>query len=191
MAESNVAERLKSFIENENLTYSQFADRCGIPRPSLSQLLTGRNKKINDSMIRQIHNEFPFLSITWLLFGEGEMDVRNTTPINEELGENDLGLFSPLFTNDNTFAPNSSLNSTKLPAKDRSNVKISKESAPNDPLSESFVIDNQVESLKIKIKELTSIIEKMKANPRKVTQITLYYDDSTFETFERTQKPGK
>ncbi|GFI58835.1 hypothetical protein IMSAG025_02299 [Muribaculaceae bacterium] len=30
-------------------------------------------------------------------------------------------------------------------------------------------------------------IEKMRKNPRKVVQITVYYDDSTFETFY----PGK
>lgn len=45
MEEYNVAIRLKGFIESQGLTNSQFADRCGIPRPSLSQLLTGRNKK--------------------------------------------------------------------------------------------------------------------------------------------------
>ena len=35
--------------------------------------------------------------------------------------------------------------------------------------------------------ELMREIEKMRKNPRKVIQITVYYDDSTFETFY----PGK
>ena len=38
------------------------------------------------------------------------------------------------------------------------------------------------------IKELQKEIESMKKNPRKVTQITVYYDDTTFETFSPT--PG-
>ena len=43
---------------------------------------------------------------------------------------------------------------------------------------------NQVDSKSI---ELQMEIEKMRKNPRKVVQITVYYDDSTFETFY----PGK
>ena len=46
MDTDNVAIRLKGFIQSQGLTNSQFADNCGIPRPSLSQLLGGRNKKI-------------------------------------------------------------------------------------------------------------------------------------------------
>ncbi|MDE6290805.1 MAG: hypothetical protein K2M16_04675, partial [Muribaculaceae bacterium] len=34
-----------------------------------------------------------------------------------------------------------------------------------------------------KILELQLQIEKLQKNPRRVAQITVYYDDSTFETF--------
>lgn len=43
--------------------------------------------------------------------------------------------------------------------------------------------DIQAESVNKKTMELMQQIEKMKKNPRKVSQITIYYDDSTFETF--------
>lgn len=56
-----------------NLTNTQFADRAGIPRPTLSQFLTGRNKRLSDDMAAKIHNAFPDLNMLWLLFGEGEM----------------------------------------------------------------------------------------------------------------------
>ena len=73
--EDNVAIRLKGFMDEMDLTNSQFADKCGIPRPTLSQLLTGRNKKISDVLVGQIHNAFPRLSVLWLLFGEGDMFI--------------------------------------------------------------------------------------------------------------------
>lgn len=41
----------------------------------------------------------------------------------------------------------------------------------------------QIVEAEKRIAELQTQIEKMRQNPRKVTHITVYYDDSTFETF--------
>lgn len=73
MSDQNIALRLKLLIENLRISNSQFADECNISRPTLSQLLTGRNKKVSDVIIAQIHNTYPNLSILWLMFGEGCM----------------------------------------------------------------------------------------------------------------------
>lgn len=166
MNEENVAIRLKGFIESEGLTHSQFADRCGIPRPSLSQLLTGRNKKISDVIVGQIHQAFPELSVVWLLFGEGPMinppvneahDYEDPAPYGTYNSVNtDNGLFERQYTNVN------GLNTTANTPKRTENKE--------DKSSEEIL-------------ELQREIEKMRRNPRKVTHITVYYDDSTFETF--------
>lgn len=180
MSDSKVAERLKSFIETKGLSYSQFADMCGIPRPSLSQLLTGRNKKINDIMVGQIHNMFPELSIVWLLFGEGPMEV---SPIQESRNESDEeenfdeGLFS---------IKNPTLSDSKKIVFSRGGTdknEILKENGLKMPLDQNKLIDSKVEILQKKIKELQGQIDNFKKNPRKAVQITVYYDDSTFETF--------
>lgn len=52
---------------------SQFADKADVPRPSLSQILNGRNKKISNEFISKLHDAFPSLNVLWLLFGDGEM----------------------------------------------------------------------------------------------------------------------
>ena len=70
-------------MEYSELSNSQFADRCGIPRPSLSQLLSGRNKKLSDVVVKQIHDAFPQMSVLWLMFGEGDMLM--PPPINPAL----------------------------------------------------------------------------------------------------------
>jgi len=67
--------RLKQYIEYTALPVSQFADTAQIPRPTLSQILNGRNKKISNELIAKLHKGFPRLSIIWLLFGDGEMEV--------------------------------------------------------------------------------------------------------------------
>lgn len=68
----NIIDRINSFIEERNLTRSQFADTCGIPRPTISQMLSGKNKKIGDDVISVIHKTYPEIPMMWLLFGEGE-----------------------------------------------------------------------------------------------------------------------
>ncbi len=70
----DIVNRLKSFMEAHGIGSTQFADACGIPRPTLSQILSGRNKKISDEVISKIHAAYPRLSVLWLLFGEGQME---------------------------------------------------------------------------------------------------------------------
>lgn len=73
----DLVSRLKFFLHHNGITNSTFADTCDIPRPTLSQLLKGRNKKVSDELISKIHAAYPTLNIMWLMFGDGEMIVPN------------------------------------------------------------------------------------------------------------------
>lgn len=194
MDDQNVAIRLKVFIEAEGLTNSQFADICGIPRPTLSQLLSGRNKKISDLLVGQIHRAFPQLSVLWLLFDEGDMivPVSNSDP--------DV----PIFADSGELADWSDSDSSSVGASQLQKAGNTVENAgdkrispTNDKDKNNFAnlnaltgganlpqfADVKVDELQKEIADLQSQIEKLKRNPRKVSQITVYYDDSTFETF--------
>jgi len=76
----DIVTRLKKFLEQSGITNSQFADTCEIPRPTLSQLLNGRNKKVSDEVISKIHRAYPSLNVMWLMFGDGDMFVSGSTP---------------------------------------------------------------------------------------------------------------
>lgn len=180
MEDQNVAFRLKGFIDSQGLSSSQFADLCGIPRPSLSQLLTGRNKKISDILVGQIHKAFPKLSILWLLFGEGEMLIsnknkeENASPSGPGSSDGEFRELKSLldppeipYFPDNF--PDYSLRSNLMPLEDEAKYK-------------KLVENMRVEADK-RIADLQAQIEHLRSNPRKVAQITVYYDDSTFETF--------
>lgn len=168
--EDTFATRLKLFMDSIHVQSSQFADSCEIPRPSFSQLLTGRNQKISDTLIRKIHAAYPDLSVMWLMFGEGPM----------------LTATDKIFEKTNVNASNSDENNCDIPETlidnrdsfDYSNVKGLTKPQNNNHNS----IYQQLEDNK-KILELQLQIEKMQKNPRRVAQITVYYDDSTFETF--------
>ncbi|MDE6648703.1 MAG: hypothetical protein K2K45_02110 [Muribaculaceae bacterium] len=168
--EENFATRLKLFMDSIHVPSTQFADMCEIPRPSFSQLLSGRNQKVSDVLIRKIHAAYPDLSVMWLMFGEGPMLSRN----------NSNGRSSELFRDEEIE------NASEIPEKindgtetsEFSNVKgltKAKEQAESN-------LYQQLENNK-KILEMQLQIEKMQKNPRRVAQITVYYDDSTFETF--------
>ena len=71
----SIVTRLKEYIEYTGLPYSQFADNAAIPRPTLSQIIGGRNKKVSHELIEKLHAGYPKLNINWLLFGDQPMEV--------------------------------------------------------------------------------------------------------------------
>ena len=96
--------RLKRYIECKNLQNSQVADMAGIPRPTLSQLLTGRNKKVSNELIEKLHQAFPSLNVLWLLFGDGPMEVGGNIEFSEPENESESDIFSSQISeNTNTY----------------------------------------------------------------------------------------
>lgn len=91
----DIVSRLRKFMDSQSITNSQFADTCGIPRPTLSQILAGRNKKISDELISKIHTGYPWLNVMWLLFGEGNMESDQNTQISEPQNEPESAPLSP------------------------------------------------------------------------------------------------
>lgn len=166
MDSSSVAYRLKEIINYLGLSDSQFADRCEISRPTLSLLLAGKNKKISDVLLSQIHATFPNVSILWLLFGEGEMTTQNVDETN----------FSNINEQNNA-----------------ENLEFSYDNPQYDENSNLIAVNNLQETIKDAVGKAFETFwnnfstDINKSNPdkkkRKVSHINVYYDDSTFETF--------
>lgn len=162
MEDFPVANRLKSVIEALGLSDSQFADTCSISRPTLSLLLSGKNKKISDVLLSQIHAAFPDVSILWLLFGEGQMFK------SQERSDSDAetGHENPFFS---TTGHNDDEQLNLVNVKQLENII---QGVVNKSFESSL---HSLENLVIKTEE--------PRNFRKVNKITVYYDDSTFDTF--------
>lgn len=162
MEDFPVASRLKNLIDALGLSDSQFADKCSISRSTLSLILSGKNKKISDVMLSQIHEAFPEVSIMWILFGEGEKfkSQEKESKSSEKGDENEISL-AP--------ATNAFENSNLISVNQLENVI-------QDIINKSFNSSiNSIENLILKTKESSA--------QRKVSKITVYYGDSTFETF--------
>lgn len=65
----NVKERLLKFLEYKKMTQLEFTQRIGVA----SSYIGAMRKSISDDKIMRIRKEFPELSTSWLLYGEGEM----------------------------------------------------------------------------------------------------------------------
>jgi len=66
-----IVERIQEVLSHFNISPSAFADTLGIPRSSISHLLSGRNKPSLDFVLKLVH-KFPEVNLYWLLYGKGD-----------------------------------------------------------------------------------------------------------------------
>ena len=183
MNEENIATRLKFLIEKLQIKDSQFADQCSISRSTLSLFLSGKNKKPSTEMITQIHHTFPNLSINWLMFGEEPMWIngeKTTLMSSSEISEydnNDTTHLSNIFNPENLTAENGKFpyHSLGINEKIDSGAPTYDQIQTNTTDYKSNVLNNGY---------MNEYIQKnIEIKKRRVSHVTIYYDDSTFETF--------
>ena len=65
-------DQIQEILKRENLTSSQFADKIGVQRSSVSHVISGRNKP-GFEFIKKVIETFPDINADWLIAGKGEM----------------------------------------------------------------------------------------------------------------------
>ena len=71
--------RLQRFLDAENITQSQLAERLGVAKASISHILAGRNKPGFD-FIQSMAQNYPDLNLDWLIAGKGKMYKSQNSP---------------------------------------------------------------------------------------------------------------
>ncbi len=69
MNKKNILNRIKKIIEENNLSNSEFAKKIGIPKSSVTHLLSERNNPSLDIIIK-ISEAFENISTDYLIFGQ-------------------------------------------------------------------------------------------------------------------------
>ena len=72
MNKETVLNRIKKIIDDSNLTNSEFAEKIGVPKSSISHLLSERNKPSLD-LITKISENFEEITFDYLIFGVSEV----------------------------------------------------------------------------------------------------------------------
>jgi len=75
MYQSEIIDRIESFLELEGSSTNSFAKIAGLDPGNLTKMLAGK-QKITDNTLRKISNAHD-ISFEWLKYGEGEMYVNN------------------------------------------------------------------------------------------------------------------
>ena len=154
--------RIKEIIASEKLSDGEFADLVGIKRSTLSHCLNGRND-VSKDIITKIHNAYPYISINWLMFGEGEsgLSLKNSLSSN---------LFDSLSNSDeeadfvDEYGKDFELNTPIIDAQERNNQTYNQQ--------KNVVVD-------------VAQIAKIALPEKKIEKIMVFYSDNTFEVFEK------
>lgn len=178
----DIVSRLKLFLRQNGIANSQFADTCDIPRPTLSQLLNGRNKKVSDEVITKIHRAYPALNIMWLMFGDGDMFVpnANTANLNAQTQPAENSILSS-GTEGHT-APKSGTPTT-INFGD-SDTDYAPASAPaQQPQNGGQNMAAMMENLARAMSRNTPVNPSKVTDGRRIVNIMVFYSDNSFESF--------
>lgn len=172
-------QRIQELIEKLNLTSSKFADEIGVPRSSISHIVSGRNKPSLD-FVTKILEKYPEVNINWLLFGRGECfsgDIESSqtdisssdTPKEIKKEASEQGLFS----HDNHDNKEETANEVVEQA-------VNKELKDEEP--EKY---NAVNTSKTVKKEENNRTVKTSSENDDIEKLIVFYNDKSFEVFNK------
>lgn len=144
-------------MEREKVPPRVFAETIGVQQSTLSHILNDRNKPSLE-VVMKVHQTYNYVNLEWLLYDKGEM-MASTANANTSSATN--GDFQPSLFDE------SSINSPKESITPENRKEIPLRSTENAP--------------KEIVKQEIRYIEKP---ARKITEIRIFFDDNTYETFK-------
>ena len=156
--------RIFTFIESLQLTPTEFADKIGVSRASISSIKTGRTQPTL-SLVEKIKQRFPDIDINWLILGEGDAPIVNR-------GESEIELFSDDEVKTEIEVTQNSSNDDTA-ANEYQAVYIAE--TPRKTEEEPQVINRETDVL----------VQSTSERKRSVKKVILLYDDGSFEEFNK------
>ncbi len=154
-------DRIKQIMEDQHMTQQVFADFLQQSPATLSSIFNGRTRPTLN-IVDSIKTKFPDISIEWLLYGEGDMYVSHP--------EEQPGVNSEISASGQEQMLNFDM--------------VSSEATVSHPIPRN----NHSEGCNIHQEYTREEIKVVEKEPRRVTEIRVYYDDQTYETFVPAKK---
>ena len=156
--------RIFTFIESQQLTPTEFADKIGVSRASISSIKTGRTQPTL-SLVEKIKQRFPEIDINWLILGEGDAPIVNRSESETELFSDDevkaeIEVTQTLSNDDTTANEYQAVYIAETPRK----------------IEEEPQVVNQ---------EANVPVQSTTERKRSVKKVILLYDDGSFEEFNK------
>lgn len=149
-------ERIKRIIEEKKLQPSSFADRIQVSRGTISHILNGRNDPSKETIDKILEN-FPDISSSWFLRGEG-----------------------PMYKYERIFVQSTS----NFPSQpdlfdEKKSTELSEKSTEHPDSSKNEVKKLENKSISTNIQD----INLSNTSTKKINKIMIFFDDKTFMTF--------
>lgn len=157
-------DRIRLIMEDQHMTQQVFADFLQLAPATLSSIFNGRTRPTLN-IVEAIKTKIPDISADWLLWGTGEMYMTHPTA---DSGASEMPAELPAGGSDQMLNFDQPL-------------LFSGQSVAQPTTFQHGVKSTHQEMAREEIK----IIDK---EPRKVTEIRVYYDDQTYESFVPAKK---
>ena len=154
----SISERFKMVMEYKQLNSGAFAESIGASAGTISHIIGLRNKYPSTDIILRLHQRYPDINLEWLLTGKGPMsneDPGATPPAGGEAEQE-----YPLFAEN---APDAD-NEPDEPKNRRETALGNASGQPKELVRQEIVYKERP--------------------PRKITEIRIFFDDNTYETFK-------
>lgn len=157
-------DRIKLIMEDQHMTQQVFADFLQLAPATLSSIYTGRTRPTLN-VVEAIKTKIPDISTEWLLWGSGDMYVSHPSASDFATSEQSEAASDPVLNFDQ---PSLFMSSQAPTSASSTNFQQSVKSTHSN-----YGFDE---------------VKKLDKPPRKVTEIRVYYDDQTYETFVPDKK---
>ncbi|MCM1022395.1 MAG: helix-turn-helix domain-containing protein [Muribaculum sp.] len=169
-----IINRLQTFMNQMGMSPSQFADKCDIPRSTLSQLFGGRTRSINDTLLSKLATAFPNLNILWLLFGRGSMLTDSNIEFSEPLNQSTL-----------PFGLNESSDSKNIKQPQPTQIDIPENSESGNSAPQSADSSSEEPEAPYGNRYRCTLVASQPA-PKEIIRLIVLYSDGSFDDY----RPG-
>lgn len=171
----NERERIELLMKCYNLSSSQFADKTGIQRASVSHILSGRNKPSLEVMLK-IYESFPGLDMKWLMTGVGEEPTADVSVVKESAPvQQSSGLFGGFEkeTENDSHLPfvNTVVSEPVMPVVRKPRIQAEQQRVPDTAVSQP----DKRRATQPRVAAQTSVSQ------RKIKEVRVFYTDGTYE----------
>lgn len=183
-------DRIKLIMDEQHLTQQSFSQLLGISPAQLCGIFKDRTKPTLN-IVDAIHQKFPQISLTWLLYGIGPMYINNESPQDDnsggsspslQQGTNVEGLALNFGGDESEAAPTvvGDLSDGSASAGVVNNRRI-----PNSQVAQGSLFDpTPLRGVNATPKNVAcENVKYIDKHQRKITEIRVFYDDQTWETF--------
>lgn len=161
-------DRIRQLMEDQHLTQQNFAQMIGISTATLSNIFNGKTNP-SLSIVDGIHKSFPQVNVYWVLYGTPPMYQNQASQGGSEEGAADMyqGI------TDGAAGGAEGMKQGSQPS-----------GAAASPTSPSLFDQPQMQGVNRTPKNIAQATVKYVDKPqRKITEIRIFYDDQTWETF--------